>query len=494
MISSEPEPINYTYNRQRDLKRFELQDRIRQERQKIILKNDTNEIDNDDLLVTNKLDASFTNENTLGTLSNNRTETRYYQENYVYINISSRQREKYEERPVIAEDKNVFPNKALWDQYWNKETGKFGGENGDSNRGENGDSNRGENGDSNRGENGDIDLCCVVFNNLLNLGQEFPFFFNRDNQLWIRVPKDLNPNRYSVILRPPRRNVRAVRLVSVEGPRNLDVVNEQNNVMLLDVIDPCTCESFHFDDDMPFATLMIPIGSYTVESLLKMIVAILNETVSNELKRLCRPGCEPFTYFYDEGTGQIDILSEFKFHLKFWFSTTTPQFNLWDMLGYDYPYPRDGMNQPLYVNNFTNLVMRPSPLVSGKMNKVPYKLPNLDVYDYVYLVINGMRVIQDEQISLDDDVFAKVLIRENRFLSSTKIYQVALDKLETISVKWLDQFGNLLDMKGQENSFLLEIVEYQDRLKDADYSSHRGLRNFDEEVTRVQYKFMASVS
>lgn len=465
---SDAVPVNYTYNRQNDLKRFEIKDKIRRERQKIVLKNNEDEIDNDDLLITNNLDASFTNENSIGTLPNNRLETRYYQENYVYINISSRQRERYQERPVIAEDRNTFPNKVLWDEYFDKETGKFGG---------------------------DLDICCITFNNLLNFGQEFPFFFQKENQLWIRVPKDLNPNHYSVILSPPRRNVRAVRLVSVEGPRKLDVVNAQNNLLLLDVIDPCTGKSFHFDDNLPFATILIPIGSYTVESLLQKIIALLNEVVSNAMKEtgICK-SCEPFVYFYDEGTGQIDILSEFLFHLKFWFSTTAPQFNLWEMLGFEYPYPRDNMNQPIYVNNFNNLVSIPSPLIAGKINKVPYRLPNLDVYDYVYLVIDNMKVIQDEQVALDADIFAKVLIKENRFLSSTKIYSVALDKLETIRVRWLDQFGNLLDLKGQENSFLLEIIEYQDRLKDADFSSHRGLRNFDEEVTRVQHKFLASIS
>jgi len=498
---SDATPANYTLNCQNNLKRFELKDKIRQERQKIVLKSASDDIDNNDLLITNNLDASFTNENTLGTLPDNRIDVRYYQENYVYVNISSRQRQQYNERPVVAADRATFPNKQIWDEHFDKTTGTFVG---------------------------DLELCCSTFNNLC-FNQEFPNFFLKDNTLYIRVPIDTNPNQYSVILAPARTHIRSIRLVSVEGPRHLDVVTAQNNLLLLDVINPCTGESFKWDDDMQFAILLIPIGYYTVESLLKMIIAILNQTVqnalnktnnkdntetnqenkenkennkeNNKLKSKCEPisefecDCKPFSYFYDIGTGQIDIMCEFLFHIKFWFSTTNEQFNLWSMLGYNNPYPQDVITkQPIYTNNFTNLVEIPSPLIAGYINKFPYRVPNLDLYDYVYLAIQNMAVIQDASVSDKYDVFAKVYTKEKKFISSTKVYGETLDKLESINVTWLDQFGNLLDLRMEENSFLLEIVEYQDRLKDSAFSSQRGLRNFDEEVSRVQYKYLTSNS
>ncbi|MEX0598100.1 MAG: hypothetical protein WD512_16550, partial [Candidatus Paceibacterota bacterium] len=115
--ASSADPLTYTYNRQKDLQRFELNDRIRRDRQKMVLKGGQDTISSDDLLVTNNLDASFTNENTVSALPNNRKETRYYQENYVYLNISSRQRQKFNERPVISSDRETFPNKQLWDEF-----------------------------------------------------------------------------------------------------------------------------------------------------------------------------------------------------------------------------------------------------------------------------------------------------------------------------------------------------------------------------------------
>lgn len=467
MESSPANPLNYTYNRQRDLQRFELRDKIRRDRQKIALKKDCG-LANDDLLATNNLDASFTNENTVGTLPNNRLETRYYQENYVYLNISSRQRTKFQERPVTTEDRETFPNKELWDEFFDPDTGLF---------------------------SGDLDICCLTFNNLLEFGEEFPFFFQKENQLLIKVPADPDPNEYTIALDPPRRHIRAIRLVSVEAPRFLDPVNEQNNLILLDVINPCTCKSFEWPDDMPFALIFIPIGTYTIPNLLQKIVDLMNEAVAPEIFKTQKGReCTPFQYFYDAESGQIDFISEYEFHMRFFFSPTNPQFHLWEMLGFDFPYPQDEENQPAYVKVFSNLVDKASPLVAGQVNKIPFSRPNLDIFEYVYLAINGLRVIQDEAVSQDDDVFAKVLIRENRFVSSTRIFTEPLDRLEQIRVRWLDQFGNLLDVKGQENSFLLEIIEYQDRLKNADFSSQRGIRNYENEVCKVQHKTVVSIS
>ena len=466
-MQSQAEPINYTYNRQRDLQRFELQDRIRRDRQRMVLRGGQDVIATDDLLVTNNLDASFTNENTVGTLPNNRLETRYYQENYIYLNISSRQRQRFNERPVIASDRDTFPNKDLWDEFFNPETGLF---------------------------SGDLDICCLTFNNLLEFGQEFPYFFQKENQLFIQVPNDPDPNEYTIVLDPPRRHIRAIRLVSVEGPRFLDPVNDQNNLILLDVINPCTCKSLIFPDDMPFATILIPIGSYTVDTLLKRIVDLMNEVVVEEVQKSLKKNCKPFSYFYDPLTGQIDFLGEFEFHMKFFFSTTAPQFNLWEMLGFEFPYPRDDENQPAFVRKFSNIIERPSPIVAGAVNLVPFARPNLDIFDYVYLSVAGLNVIQDDTVANDTDIFATILVGENRFISSTKIFSEPLDRLEKIRVRWIDQFGNLLDVKGQENSFLLEIIEYQDRLKDADFSSQRGIRNYDTEVDRVQHKTVVSIT
>lgn len=468
------ERANDTFNRQNALQRFALNDKLRKDRQRIVLKSDPHVLDSDDLLMTNNLDASFTNENTVGTLPNNRMESRYYQENYVYINVSSRERQRFIERPVIPEDRETFPNKEIWDEFFDPVTGIFGGD--------------------------DLDLCCLTLNNVvetnfdrvLEFGQEFPYFFQRENQLFIQVPNDLEPNQYSVVLRPARRHVRSIRLVSVEPPRLLDVVNNQNNLVLIDVIDPCTSESIPHvpDPDLPFSMFLIPLGSYTIETLLITIVKQMNATVER---------CNPFYYEYEETTGIISFKAKgkFKFHMKFWFSTNFPQFNLWEMLGFEFPYPRDEQNEPAYVDCFTNAIVEPSPLTTVIENMKPFKRPRLDILDYIYLEIEGLGVIQDPQVP-GGDLFGKILLRvdsldQTRALGITKIFPEPLDRLERLRVRWVDPFGNLLDIKGQENSFLLEIVEYQDRLKDADFSSQRGLRNYDDEVTKVAYKQVVSI-
>lgn len=461
---------SFTLGRQGALQDFELKDKIRRDQQQIVLKTDPHSLASDDLLMTNSLDASFTNQNTIGTLPNNQIKNRYYQENYQLINISSRQRQKFISRPVTAEDRETFPNKEIWDEFFDPETNTFGGD--------------------------DLEICCLALNQvlasnserILEFGQEFPFFFQKENELQIQVPNDINPNEYTITLRPARRHIRSIRLVSVEPPRFLDVINEQNNLILLDVIDPCIGESLPHvpDPDLPFSMFLVPLGDYTIPTLLDAIVLGMNSTVER---------CNPFLSVFNPNTGEITFKvenSKWQFHMKFWFSTTFPQFNLWEMLGFEFPYPRDAENQPAYVSEFSNLVTEPSPLAPELNNVHPFKFPSLDIFDYIYLVVDGLAVVQDPQV-IDADLFAKVLVRESRFISSSKIFTEPLDKLEIIRVRWLDPFGNLLNVKGQENSFLMELVEYQDRLKDADYSSQRGVRNFDE-IERVQHKTVVAIT
>lgn len=452
---------NDTFNRQEAIKRFNLKEAIRNDRQKIVLTNKGfAPPGEDDLLTTNNLDYSFTNDNTLGILANNRKNTRYYQEVYKLQNISSRQRMKYEERLVVATDRPAFPNKDIWDKYFDPTTGTFK----------------------------EIDLCCLAFNNVTcpnnittNADQNFPYFVSRGGKLYIKVPKEFDTNKYTIILNPSLKNIRYVRVRSIEAPKKLNIVNKYNNLLMLDVKDPCNTNPCRYPGELPFALLLIPIGSYTIDELLAEIISQLNSVV-------CQ--CDPFSYYYNPNTGEITINSEYEFKLKFWFSTLYPQFNLYEMLGFKDPFPTDADGNEIYTKVFTNLVEQPSPLTNlGLINQVPYRTPNLDIHDYIFLAIKTLSVIKDESVTTSD-IFGKILLKEPSlpFVSTTKVFQQTLNTLESLEIEWLDAFGNLVDFQGQENSFLLEFVEEQDKLKNSEFSNTRGLNNYDPSVPKVIYK------
>jgi hypothetical protein len=455
-------PSNNTYNRQEAINRFELRDKLQKQANSIVLRDKGFAPPSaDDLLTTNNLDVSFTNENTLAMLPNNQRDRRYYQEVYRIVGVNSRQRQKYNERPVVAADRINFPNKEIWDEFFNSVDGSFN----------------------------NINACCVTFNNILGFTQEFPNYFIKNCQLWFREPINPNTNQYSILLQPPPRHIRYVRLRSVETPLILNVVNKYNNLLLLDVINPCTGKSFEYTTDnnnsLGFALLLIPIGRYTVAQLVETIVALLNTAAE-----FC---CEPFSGIYNENTGEITFNCEYSFHLKFWFSTLYPQFNLFEMLGFKTAFPVDSQGNTIYVNSWTNLVDEPSPLTSaGLVNKVPFRFPNLDVHEYIYLAIRFLNVITDAAVATDTDVFAKVLLKERfvgqNLINTSKVFLEPLDKIERLDIQWLDAYGNLVDFGGQENSFMLEFVVYQDKLKDSDFSTLRGISNYDPNVDKVVFK------
>jgi hypothetical protein len=475
-----------TYHMQKEIKRFELRDKVRKDRQRIrLVDKGMAPLDQDDLLLTHSLDHSFTNINTLGTLPNNQKDVRYYQETYRQINVNSRQRKKFQERPVIPSDRDTFPNKEIWDQFFDPESSEFQ----------------------------DLDVCCITFNSILGFDQEFPFFFIKEGQLWIKQPIDLSSSSYTITLEPALRHIRYIRLKSVEAPgtasnsfqeqvsltngnstsvinsNTLNQINSTNNLLMLDVLDPCRCDkSFPHTAGLPFTLLLIPVGNYTIDSLLTRIVQLMNDSLKECLEGLQRP-CEPFSYFYDVNTGEVDIRSDYPFHLKFWFSTTHPQFNLHEMLGYPYPFPTDENGEPAYVKSFSNMIEVPSPLTNlGLVNRQPFKKPRLNVNDYIYLAIRHLDVIKDESV-VSEDLFAKIPTGgDSNYIGSTKVFFEPFNKLERFEVRWIDAFGNLVDFAGQENSFLVEAVEYQDKLKDSDYSSLRGIANYETDITKVAYK------
>jgi hypothetical protein len=291
-----------------------------------------------------------------------------------------------------------------------------------------------------------------------------------------------------VDLNPTLKNVRSIRLVSAEIPLEINNITPYNNMLMLDVIDPKTQQSIDFDSDLPFMLLLIPPGNYDIAGLMDTIVALLNHAM--EFVCMSTSECPAFSYKYVETTGEIEICSKFCFHLKFWFSCTEIQFNVWDMLGFPEPFPTDDNNNPIYLNKWSNLVERVSPLGDGAslVNKVPAKKPGLDIFRYVYLVVKGLRVLRDTNVAEGNDILAKVFLsEEQKLITGTKIFDVPVENIYVFDVEWIDEYGQLVDFGGRDNSFTLQILEYQDKLKRADYNSQRGMRNYEERVPSIAY-------
>jgi len=462
-------PINYTLNRQGAIRRFQLRDKIRKDNQKVVLKSEC-ALPEDDLLSTNQIQEyqdpskpkpKTTTPDQLGLLPTNLINERYFQENYSLVNISSRQRNQYYIKTVTLEDRMDFPNQDIFDEYYDPETGNFG----------------------------DLLKCSSTFNNVLGLlGQDLPCYFAEGGKLKLRIKNDTDTNQYRVNLNPVLKNVRTIRLVSAEIPLTINNITPHNNLLMLDVIDPCTGQSFDFDTDLPFMLLLIPPGDYDVPQLLETITALLNCALQCINRSSAK--CPAFGYKYVPETGEIEFMSKYKFHLKFWFSCTEAQFNVWDMLGFPGPYPMDENRNPVYVKVFSNLVDRLSPLgeIPGLMNRVPAKRPSMDIYSFIYLIVKELGVLRDTNIPDGKEILAKVFLSEpQKLISGTKVFDVPVETIERFDVEWVDEYGQLVDFGGRDNSFTLQILEYVDKLKRVDYNSQRGTRNYEDRIPSISY-------
>jgi hypothetical protein len=102
-----------------------------------------------------------------------------------------------------------------------------------------------------------------------------------------------------------------------------------------------------------------------------------------------------------------------------------------------------------------------------------YRYPSVDMR-YIYLVIKGYKSIDhmNKHNSVvveftDHDFFAKVQLNAstgeiayNTFVSNPLIFTNALDKIEYLDIRWVDDRGKLVDFSKVEHSFALEFIHY----------------------------------
>jgi hypothetical protein len=104
--------------------------------------------------------------------------------------------------------------------------------------------------------------------------------------------------------------------------------------------------------------------------------------------------------------------------------------------------------------------------------------------NYLYLVCQGLgTIINSSGIS---DVFAKLLLSSsagemvyNSFVSSPKIFDPPIAKLDTLKFSVLTSTGYLFNFNDINYSFSLEIVELVDGLKNSEISSRTGNTQYD---------------
>ncbi len=115
-----------------------------------------------------------------------------------------------------------------------------------------------------------------------------------------------------------------------------------------------------------------------------------------------------------------------------------------------------------------------------------YRYPDVG-YKYIYLVLVGYKCIShinqhNNVINFtDNDIFAKVLINcdtgkiaNNSFVSNPLIFTNIIDKIELLTIQWIDETGALVDFNDVDHSFTLEVIQYITQVESTGYNSGIG--------------------
>ena len=333
-----------------------------------------------------------------------------------------------------------------------------------------------------------------------------PFFVRRDGDIGTRTYKDPNPEQYTILLGRKYTNVKSVRLLSVEVPNTIKVVNQFNNLIILDIRDKETGGSIPLKTGKsPFRFFLFQLtpGSYTAEQLAQH----MEETANEIVKDYSVDGLTGlFSITIDTVTGKVSIKlnqppgRDLEFHWRFWFvsdldgDTPITQFtNLWYLLGFSLPFEINQDGTDKYSTERTNLFdTGVNQLVEGRVPDReefryirPFRYPDLQPNKYIYMEIQGLGGINDVQNPAStkfkgNDRFAKIILNvppgevTHSFVGGT-LFPDALPSMDRLVVKWTDFAGIPVDFQLRNHSFTLEIVEYVDLLETADYSSRRGV-------------------
>ena len=282
----------------------------------------------------------------------------------------------------------------------------------------------------------------VQFYNVDILNNEFepgptdihrPYFLRPDGDIGKSTYKFRDPNNYELTLPKIFTNVKSIRLLSVEIPNTLNVINHYNNIIMLTIRDNDTGESVIMKDtSFDFFLYQLTPGSYNMTQLANHIQERTNDFVTDHT---FEGFINLFTVTIDEVTGEVIIKinnppgRDLEFHWRFWFAheldgsiPITKFSNLWYLLGFPQPYETNNDGTDKYTTKLTNLFdFGLNELLEDKVPDEttyheikPYKYPDIFPHKYIYLEIQGLQAITDIQnpdVSnfKSGDIFAKII-------------------------------------------------------------------------------------
>jgi len=308
-----------------------------------------------------------------------------------------------------------------------------------------------------------------------------------------RIYKYKDPSKYTVELSKKYINIKSLRLLSVEIPNTINNITEFNNIIMIDIIDNNTNNSIPLKpgkSPVNYIILQLDIGHYNIEDLILKMNTKIN-TIVNDYNDLGLTNI--FEITYDNSSGRIDINLvnyapyNLAFHLKFWFSDKQTEYlDLWYMLGFSYYHELNSDGSDKYVITRNNLFNYGNNSLLNfnrpEFNILkPYKWPNLNPVDYIYLIIKNINYNIIDNNKHIDNIFGKIIFNvpygefTTSFVNTPVIFDTTLISLHDLHIEWRDYCGNLVNFQNNNHSLTFEIIEYIDELEETNMNTRRGI-------------------
>jgi len=362
-------------------------------------------------------------------------------------------------------------------------------------------------------------------------------FVEKDGIIYMKKAKDVTPDSYTITLSPPIAHIKKIRLVASEVPNPYKTIGAHNNRIIFHIKRVGDGRPLPFRPDyrsIPFYLIEIPEGDYSLRELVQTIQNLANEALDTYSD--CTKHDLSFTVTADRITGiiKIELTSGgsdtghcgYVFHWRFWSHWSIPEEqSLYRMLGFARPYLKNSDGSDHYASAYDNIwrlgygqrpcnpgdAMKEMKNESGrlypKMRPRPFSEINLTPQTYIYLVIDGLNLTNDDLMDTSingviNNIFAKVQLCSrsrscdgnvssnvsgnvgadangylyNTAISVNKVYlESPFRFLETLKLRWVDAFGLPVDFGDREHSLTFEIVQYVDYLTETNFDSTRGI-------------------
>jgi hypothetical protein len=145
------------------------------------------------------------------------------------------------------------------------------------------------------------------------------------------------------------------------------------------------------------------------------------------------------------------------------------------MLGFKSHHELDSNGDDLYTQELNNL-HNTGDLLDFSNGIRPYRFPNFNIYNYIFLCINDYMNIVD--LNINNNIFAKIQLIDERISTdrtwSPYLCLIPIVTLDSLKIKFIDYAGNLIDFQDINHSFTLEIIELQEILVDVNKNTRRG--------------------